>query len=137
MASLLEDALRSGDGGLARGVGSASRQRVRQRFSSEQIEQQKLVVGKRMEAAAEHGGDAKSTRNFVSIAQLWLDFVDDWEIEIDSFAGPTMNDCIRFAMGLRSSRKNLCLGLEEREGRGHAVFLQALYGLPKQVTCKI
>ena len=116
-------------GGGNEGLGRA----VRRRRSAEDVERAKAAIAARKEAAAEHGGDPKSDRGCMSIRQLWLELIDDFEVDIDSVQGPTLEQCIDFVLDLRTTRIRACLALEEREGRGHGVITTALYGLPKQV----
>ena len=61
----------------------------------------------------------------MSIRQLWFDYVDDWDLEIDPHEGPSYDVCVDFLMDARSSRNNVCLMMEERQGRGFAVIIPA------------
>ena len=125
MSRELERVLRDSDEGITK---------LRRRRSAEETQLAKARVADRRKVAAENGDDPKSAANFVSIRQLWFDYVDDWDLEIDPHEGPSYDVCVDFLWNVRSSRKNVCLAMEERQGRGFAVYLQALHGLPKKIS---
>ena len=78
MTREVERVLRDSDEGITK---------LRRRRSAEETLLAKARVADRREVAAESGDDPKSAANFASIRQLWFDYVDDWDLEIDPHEG--------------------------------------------------